>query len=1187
MSEQILPSHAFNSFFAWLLNAAETLKNRLRGASLVYMPGLTLLASVILLPGLILIVPVQAAANPQCDVTVAGGSSIQSALDDSDPGDVICVAPGTFEEDLVIDTPHVTLAASDSGNSPVIEGSGNAVLVTSADSVHIQGLEIRGATRGIRLEDSDGVEIIDNTITGNDWGIHDATGSVHALVSGNTITDNSVRAIHFRDSEQATITGNTIHNNAFSSAGLGIGLNISGESTITGNHFEDNADQAIRAEGSNLLIEDNTFTGHTTAIDLLRTSGNRADDARVADNTFTGNDIGLNVQSSRVEVDGNTFSSNAIDLQLSVAENTLITDNEMETGVSLDLSQASTTRAEYFDHEISGNTVDGRPFFFARDTESPSIPDNAAQIWLYNVENATISDLTFDGLAAGIMVGYSEGIEISGNVLDRLGALAIGAWETDDLTIDNNTVTNNAHVNDLPGIKVVDSPGALIDNNTVTGNAQNGIFLARSSNTVIENNIASDNGHNGIFSTSQSHNVTTRNNTAENNGRVGIRYFGGGENGSITGNTVNGNGDAGIQDSMNQNNHGTTISDNIVTGNEEEGIDFRSRDAVITSNTVSGNGGLFGAITSGSDSFVAGNSVTDNNVIGIRAGHGSTVRSNVITGNSHHGIEFRISNNSSAISNEVHDNGGVGISVSMSDNAVVDSNSVSGHSADLFIFDQSENALVRHNSFETGVILDSFNGEFDELNHTFVSNTLRDDRPLYFARSASNPDIPEDAGQIIIVSSSNVNISGFEFSDVAAGVQIIYSTDVHIAGNTFDSNLGEGFSARRAPVSVWGTDGLTVKDNTFTDNIGAAIQVFKSPAASVTDNQATSTQYAGAHFSESPRASFLNNTITGTTFRGLEIVRSDNMHIAGNTITGSDWEGVHIENSFRVLLESNTVSENERSGMFFESSDSLIIQGNTITDNGESGLESHFGFRTSDYVTITGNTITGNEEYGILFNVDAAHVTDNIVRDNEYGISLDSPDVVSGNRITNNQRHGLQIRDGSRDPVVYQNSIRGNDPGLHYSGDEPLMAIENWWGHASGPGGGAEDPETEATADGSGDEVSANVRFDPWLSEDPFGETETSTDDEEQIPSAFALLQNYPNPFNPSTLIRYHLPQDTRVRLEIFTVLGELIATPVNGHRQAGSHKISFDASHLSSGVYLYRLQAGDYVRTRKMMLVK
>jgi len=1186
MSEQIPSHHAIHKSFIWLLNAAQILLNRMTGYSFFRLSSLTLLAGMILLCGLTLLSHGQAAANPQCDVTVAEGSSIQSALDDANSGNVICVAPGTFSDDLVIDTPYLTLTVSDAGNPPVIEGSSVAILVSSADSVRIQGLEIREATRGIRLEDSDGVEIIDNTITGNEWGIHDATGSVQALVSGNTITDNSVRAIHFGDSEQATITGNTIRNNAFSAAGLGIGLNISGESTITDNHFEDNSDQAIRATGDSLLIEDNTFIGHVTAIDLLRTSGNRADDARVAGNTFTGNDIGLNVQSSRVEVDGNTFSDNVVDLQLTVARNAVITDNEMEAGLSLDLSPAGSTSEEYFDHQINGNTVDGRPFYFARDTESPSIPDNAAQVWLYNVENATISDLTLEGLAAGIMVGYSEGIEVSGNVLDSLGALAIGAWETEDLAIYNNTVTNNAHVNELPGIKVVDSPDALIDNNTVTGNAQNGIYLARSSNTVIENSIASDNGHNGIFSTSQSHNVTTRNNTAENNSRVGIRYFGGGENGLITGNTVAGNEDGGIEDSMNNNNHGTTISDNTVTDNNDTGIRFRSRDAEITGNTVSGNSG---AINSGSDSFVANNTVNDNTGFGIRAGHRSTVRENVVTGSTGTGIEFRISSDILAVGNEVFDNDRVGISVSRSDNAVVDSNTVTGHTVDLQIMDLSENAMVRHNSFETGVVLRSSNAVFDELNHTFVDNTVRDDKPLFFARDEDNPEIPEDAGQIIIVSSTNVDISGFDFSEVAAGVQIVYSNNVSIADNTFDFNHDDDvFMERWAPISVWGTESLRVEDNTLSNNPGFAVMVFKSPEASVTGNQ-ISRQYVGTQFYESPRATFRNNTITGSSLRGLKIEQSDSMRVTGNNIIANEWEGVFVENSFRVKLDSNIVSENERSGMFFDSSDSLVIHGNAVTDNGENGLESHFGFRTSDYVTITGNTITGNEENGIHFNVvDGAYVTGNTVRHNNNGIVLGSPNLISENRITGNSQHGLQISDDTHDPVVHLNSISGNGGiGLQYSGDEPLMAIENWWGDESGPSSGVEDPETGATADGSGDLVGTDVRFDPWLSEDPLGDVETSSDEEEHLPAAFALDQNYPNPFNPVTLIRYHLPEDADVRLDIYTVLGKRVATLVESRRQAGSHEISFDATHLSSGVYIYRLEAGEFTRTRKMMLVK
>jgi hypothetical protein len=123
-----------------------------------------------------------------------------------------------------------------------------------------------------------------------------------------------------------------------------------------------------------------------------------------------------------------------------------------------------------------------------------------------------------------------------------------------------------------------------------------------------------------------------------------------------------------------------------------------------------------------------------------------------------------------------------------------------------------------------------------------------------------------------------------------------------------------------------------------------------------------------------------------------------------------------------------------------------------------------------------------------------------------------------------------------------------------------------------------------------GEEKKGQVYFDAIL-------TDVVTDVENQqsqLPTKFNLEQNYPNPFNPTTTIKYTIPMlktlhatSQRVQIRIYDILGKEVALLVNKEQTSGNYKVVFDANKLSSGVYYYQLKAGNFLKTKKMILLR
>jgi hypothetical protein len=333
-------------------------------------------------------------------------------------------------------------------------------------------------------------------------------------------------------------------------------------------------------------------------------------------------------------------------------------------------------------------------------------------------------------------------------------------------------------------------------------------------------------------------------------------------------------------------------------------------------------------------------------------------------------------------------------------------------------------------------------------------------------------------------------------------------------------------------------------------------------------------------------------------------------------------------NSFAVISKSVFSNNSGPHGPIFCYYDSSTVLGNIISNNTTTRAGGGI-FALTSHSIITNNIIFGNSCFGgegegggikcwlgdksiiinntIAYN-SAAHGGGICCNNNSDAIFINN--IIWGN--TSPDGAQVNLLEATSDPDFFFCDIQGgkeefggNGAGVNYTGQyennidsDPLFVdttSSNFRLTDSSPciGAGIDSIEVGSTMYycppfcfyGGSRPNPVGSMPDIGACESPLGTS--GVEDEESIPNAFALQQNYPNPFNPVTNIQYAVSSRQFVKLTVYDVLGNEIATLADEYKPAGKYEVEFNASTLPSGVYFYQLKAGDFIQTRKMILLK
>ena len=349
------------------------------------------------------------------------------------------------------------------------------------------------------------------------------------------------------------------------------------------------------------------------------------------------------------------------------------------------------------------------------------------------------------------------------------------------------------------------------------------------------------------------------------------------------------------------------------------------------------------------------------------------------------------------------------------------------------------------------------------------------------------------------------------------------------------------------------------------------------------------------------------------------IIGASDSTLSGNLISGNQSAGISIrDGSRRNHIIGNIIGPNSNNAPLQNSNthgiyisvdcDSNEVRFNTIGSNREAGI---YILANSNSNVITGNQIGTdvNYEFNLGNAADGVRIAgskNNQILENVIGLNGNRGIQIFGAEAAGNSiRKNSISRNGQRGILI--------DPGVNFELSPPSLSAVTAT-QVSGTAGAGQiidiyvDEEDEGQIYIDSVVVNAAGLFEyeyqqTWplrnvtaTATDLQGNTSefsppafTAIEDvtQEQLPDRYSLMENYPNPFNPVTTIGYQLPEPSDVSLAVYNIKGQLIDTLVDGHQRAGTHHVQWKAQNVSSGIYLYKLVAGEYTSIRKCMLLR